>query len=379
MGMSAVGETHALRGFFNIVDKPISAFANTPDFSFIQKASDRGYCNISFLFEHERERALKKALLAAVQVSDASSKLVQDWNSEREYVTDEMWKGLLKRLKQQASEMLFKATEDCLRVRVFHSASRRLLQGPCRPLASDEDAHRVMAIVVTHEGDEDPDPAQEARETETSWATPCSKPFSRPCGARCTFVNLDQNGSFLGSHEVFRTWLTRNATEKLPPKPLMERIQAFLMKSKPQIIVVGIGSGGKEAIRLRGDMLDIAADLLPQQGKADFMFGKKTVTSMADGGPLTQPGWNEYQQRNVEDSRWATLQKHIISFPDEISRLHAVTVAAGMALPQDGMTMLEKRGIALGRLVQTPLSVYAGITLYPNYRGSHFEIIVVHL
>eukprot|EP00173_Palmaria_palmata_P003780 Plantae.Rhodophyta-Palmaria_palmata.ctg4100.p1 GENE.Plantae.Rhodophyta-Palmaria_palmata.ctg4100~~Plantae.Rhodophyta-Palmaria_palmata.ctg4100.p1 ORF type:complete len:143 (+),score=28.80 Plantae.Rhodophyta-Palmaria_palmata.ctg4100:159-587(+) len=134
----------------------------------------------------------------------------------------------------------------------------------------------------------------------------------------------------------------------------MERIQAFLMKPKPQIIVVGIGSGGKEAIRLRGDMLDIVADLLPQQGKADFMFGKKTAASMVDGGPLTQPGWNEAQQRNVEDSRWATLQKHVISVPDEISRLHAVTVAAGMALPQDGMTMLEKRGIALGRLVQTP-------------------------
>jgi transcription elongation factor SPT6 len=378
-GMVAVDGTHPLRAYVHVKDKPVRALMRTPDFALMKKAAEKGYCTIGIRFQDEREQQLLRGLESAGTVVElpSMSASVKAWNEERLVLAKQVCEGLLEQLKAEAKEKLELATEECLHERLCHAASRRLLLGPSRPFPNETGAPRVMAITVTREADEEPDPAQISRDNEIAKEKKSGvRPYRRPAGPRCTFVNLDNNGAFLNSEEVFGRWLERRAEEKVPPEPLMRRIQAFLAKSKPQVIVIGLGSGGREAVRLRGDLMEILADMV-HKGSLGFLVGEDEAKAMAKGGPLRPPYWDEATHQSVEDSRWRTLENHVVSVPDDVARLHAISNAANVALPIDGMTLLEKRAIALGRFAQYPLSVYAGIAV-ENDMAARLELHRLH-
>lgn len=363
-GMVAVGDTHPLRAYVHVKDKPIRILTGTPDYALMRKAAEKGYCTIGIRFQVEREQQLLRSLKSAATVAEmtSSSSLITSWNEERVALVTQVWEGLLDRLKVEVQQQLSTATEECLHERLSHAAARRLLLGPSRPFPNETGAPRVMAITVTREADEEPDPAQTNRDNEIGKDKSGVRPYRRPAGPRCTFVNLDRNGAFLNSEEVFGKWLERRAEEKMPPEPLVARVRAFLQKSKPEVIVIGIGSGGREAVRLRGDILEILAEMVPR-GILGFMVGEDTAKVMEKDGILREPTYDEMSGTSTEDERWRLLKRHVVSVPDDVARLHALSNSANVALPVDGMTLLEKRAIALGRFAQYPLSVYAGIAV----------------
>lgn len=367
-GSIAVGENHPLRAHVNVQKKPVTLLKGTPEYALMKRAAEKGYCSIEVVFDEEREAALLKSLtFAATDGGETASDVVKAWNEERIQLAKEVCVGLIERLKSEVDQDLSVATENCLHERLSHAASRRLLLGPSRPFKNETGAPRVLAISVTREADEEPDPAQTNRDNEVVKDKSGMRPYRRPAGPRITFVNLDRNGIFLNSEEVFGKWLERPAHVKDPPDAIALRLEAFLRKSKPQVIVVGIGSGGREAVRLRGDILEILAKMgaktVGDKGMLDFMVGDEKAKKLAEPGMFVYPTEeNEGNGRTARDG-WTVLRNHVFSVPDDVARLHALTNAANVALPVDGMTLLEKRTIALGRFAQYPLSVYAGIAI----------------
>lgn len=364
-GSVAVGETHPLRAYVNVQKKPLSKLRGTPEYALMKRAAEKGFCSIGVVFDRDNEEALLESLtLAATDglKNPQNSEQVIAWNEERIKLVKEVCHGLIGRLKAEVEQDLSASTEDCLHERISHAASRRILLGPSRPYENETGAPTVMAISVTREADEEPDPAQTKRDNEVGKDKSGVRPYRRPAGPRCTFVNLDKNGIFLNSEEVFGKWLERPAHVKDPEKPIVDRLRAFLRKSKPQVIVVGIGSGGREAVRLRGDILEILAKMAVV-GQLDFMFGTVMSDKLAKPDLFQTPEWNQDMSAVDGDEGWQALRNHIFSVPDDVARLHALTNAANIALPVDGMTLLEKRAIALGRFAQYPLSVYAGIAV----------------
>lgn len=346
-GVLAVDDSHPLRAAVMIKDKPIKAFYNSTDFADIRKAESKGYTVVSFRFQPEHEQLLRRHLVAAVTVSMTTlSPLIEKWNTERYTLVDSVHGELTRRLLNEAEELLDKRTNETVLSRLTDAASRRLLQGPARPYSGEDGAPKVMAICVTNEEDEDPDPAQDARSAEATKTAPNSRPYQRPKGPRVTFVNLDPNGEFINSEEVFGFWLRRPAVVKTPPQEILKRIQSYLTKSKPQVVVIGLGSGGKDAIRLREDIIEVISDMVFRKA-ADFLVADEARTAAQE----------------EEDKRFARVSRHVISIPEDVARLYCETNAVNIALPVDGMTLIEKRAIALGRMVQEPLSVYSGIAV----------------
>lgn len=372
-GVLNVGETHPLRGYVSVKDKPVSAFVGTTDFALMKRAESKGYCKISVRFEPRHEKALLLALQSSATVSPAPSDLVRKWNDERLFLAKEVFDDITKRLSGEVVKRLDKRTDASLFKRLTDAASRRLLVGPTRPFPGEDGAPRVMSIVVTNEQDEDPDPVQDTRDTEEAKARKSgAQPYQRPNAARVTFVNLDKDGMFLSSEEVFGKWLRRPARESAPPE-IVTRIQTFLMKSKPEVIVIGLGSAGKDAVRMRGDLVDVVAKLLVKNN-AEFLVGKEMSERASKEGALGAPG---EQPVGSVDWRYSLIQKHIVSIPEDVARAYSLTIAASVALPVDDITLIEKRAIALGRLAQEPLSVYAGIAMEDSLAG-RFEIHRLH-
>lgn len=362
-GSIAVGENHPLRAHVNVQKKPVTLLKGTPEYALMKRAAEKGYCTIQVVFDEEREAALLNSLtFAATDGGEISSETVRSWNEERVELAKEVCVGLIERLKSEVDQDLLTATEECLHERLSHAASRRLLLGPSRPFENETGAPRVMAITVTRESEEEPDPAQTSRDNEVGKDKSGVRPYRRPGGPRITFVNLDRNGIFLNSEEVFGKWLERPAFVRDPPEAIALRLEAFLRKSKPQVIVVGIGSGGREAVRLRGDILEVLAKMAVKN-MLGFMVGDHLANKLANRDMFEYPTVEDERRGEVVLEGWTILRKHVFSVPDDVARLHALTNAANVALPVDGMTLLEKRAIALGRFAQCPLPVYAGIAI----------------
>jgi transcriptional accessory protein Tex/SPT6 len=349
-GTLAVTESHPLRPVVTIRDKPVRLFINSTEFAQMRKAEAKGYAKLSIRFRPEAENKLENYVISTMVVP-VTGTLQEQWNAERVILAKEVAGGLRRHLTAEVQDLLDKSTSICLQTRLMHAASRRLLQGTSRPFEDENGSPRVLSICVTTEEDEEPDPAQDARDAEIAKSAPGgARPYKRPMGARVTFVLLDVNGDYVSSEEVFGHWLRRPAVgeRKDPPQEIATRLEAYLSRCKPQMIVIGLGSGGTDAVRLRGDLLDVVAGMAYRR-KAVFLLGEDATERLASVSD--------------DNERKNHIRNHIISLPEDIARLHCQTNASNLALPIDGMTMVEKRAIALGRMAQEPLSVYAGIGL----------------
>ena len=111
-----------------------------------------------------------------------------------------------------------------------------------RPYRNEDGTPKVLAISVTREEYEEPDRMQVLRDIEE--AAERGQPSSRrPAPGRITFVIVDENGENVSSQELFGRWLSRPIRQPLS-EVVSNQLKTYLAKTKPQTIVIGVGSGG---------------------------------------------------------------------------------------------------------------------------------------
>lgn len=353
LGLSEVDDAHPLRQVTYIAGKRIERLANTIEFTKIRYAVKCGYTKLSINFQEEQVHQLSEVLTKSFSSLSNSTVLSDKWNAERKLVADEVLEELKKQCRIEIYNLLADQSNETLKRRMTQAASRRLLLGPTRPNLNDG-APKTLAICVTREEDEEPDRMQVRRDIEQAAEKGQKKGTRRVAHDRVTFVVVDENGEYVSSEELFAGWLMR-PYNKNPPDEVVSQLKAFIKRMKPEAIVVGLGSGGKSAIRLKDDIRFVLVEML-KSNQLEHM--------------LTPDQLRDFQKDVSENQNMNTVYRFIDPYVTAIdewpARVYARCKSADIGLPVDGMTLLEKRALALGRMAQEPLTIYASICSDPD-------------
>ena len=348
-GIAEVDDTHYLRPVTCIGGKKIERLANTVEFALILRAIELGYTELKIKFQDEQVRTLARILQRSFSVQTNSSTLSEKWNAERMVVVEEVLVELKKQISMEIRGQLIEKTFLALSAQMTQAASRRLLLGPAQPYRNEDGALKILAICVAREEDEEPDRMQVLRDMEE--ATERGQPSSRrPAPERITFVVVDENGEYMSSQELFGRWLSRPIRQPLS-EAVSNQLKTYISRTKPQTIVIGVGSGGRCAVRLRDDVRQVLAEML----KTD-QLGHMVPPEEQKGFDRSGPVKNAFR----------VIDPYVVCVDEWPARMHSHCKWASVGLPVDGMTLLEKRAIALGRLAQEPLTVYTGICSDPQ-------------
>lgn len=362
-GISQVDETHPLRCVTSIQDRSLEKFEKSVDFALITRAEELGYTVMEIKFQEEQLSLLKKHLTTSIIVDSVTSNNVTEWNQQRMMIVDEVHDMLVKHVRDEVQVKLTESTAVSLRDTLSRAASRRLMLGP-GPSGKDDGCPRVLAFSVTREEDEEPDPLQDQKDLE---AIKESKSKSggmerRIAPERITVVDLDENGEYANAYELFAAWLRRPTRSDLEASKLsadvVDQLKSFIIRSKAQMIVIGVGSGGRAAVRLQQDLMDVVKKMACDRSSSE---DESTKIHMLDDEELGKIRGAELEADPQNNMAATILSKYIVLVDDFPARIYAKTEGAAVGLPMDGMTILEKRTIALARLAQEPLWVYSAI------------------
>lgn len=376
-GIAQVDDSHPMRRVTNLFERKIESFKNSPDFALALRAVELEFTRLEIVFQPEQRDALQNLLRSSFVVAGVNSTMVELWNEQRRLVVEEVFLALINQIKDEVKEDLTLQTNAVLRSRLCQAASRRLLLGPARPSSNllDNGCPRVLAVCVTAEDDEDLDPLQAAKDFEEARAKGQMIADRRIAHERITFVELDENGEYQTGYELFAQWLRRPTRPDLPQsqlsKEVKEQLIAFISQSRAQVITIGIGSGGRAAVRLQADFIDIITEMICAPPNDDDERPRRPLNLSQDTiEDIQRLKRKEEEQRRDHDARRADetsreiqviLSKFVILADEFPGRIYAKTDAALVGLSVDAMTLLEKRTIGLGRLAQEPLWVYCAI------------------
>ncbi len=349
LGITDVDESHPLRPVTYIAGKKLERFANSVEFALIMRAVDLGYTKVKINFQEEQVHEFSQILQRAFCAPPNGSVLVDKWNAERKLVADQVLEELKVQIRKEIHQDLHEKTIETLKKQLTQAGSRRMLLGPCRPYPKEDGAPIVLAICVTREQDEEPDPNQAKKDMEDAAERGRGASARRVAPERLTFVVVDENGEYISSQELFAGWL-RRPMRTTPPDAVRNQLKTFIKRMKPQVIVVGIGSGGRAAIRLKDDIRFVLHEML-NEGALDHMLPSEQRHLFN----------TEKDQDSKEGGTYRFIDPYVVCVDDWPAKVYARCKTANIGLSVDGMTLLEKRAIALARLAQEPLTVYAGI------------------
>lgn len=353
-GIAQVDDTHPLRGVTSLSERKIESFRGTPDYALIRRAVDLGFTSVEIAFRPEQVQLFRKHLESSILVETSASNLVDQWNEQRLKVVGDVHKILVKSMLSQVKDELDEETSHVLRNKLMNAASRRFLLGPARP-NDDDGSPRVLSFCVTSEEDEEPDPLQSAKDTEDA-KTRNDQSKNRVAPERITIVDVDENGEYNNGYELFASWLRRPLRNDLPdcqlPGTVKQQLKSMIVRSRAQVIVIGVGSGRRAPIRLSHDICDLIKEMVKKgeelpaflEGNSELVANIKNAVSDDD-------------HQNVS----MMLSKFVILCDEAPCRIYAKSNWAAVGLSVDGMTLLEKRAIGLARLAQEPLWVYCAI------------------
>ena len=388
-GIAQVDDTHPLRPVTCLAEKKLESFSNTTDFALVMRAVNLGFTQLKVVLQPEQVAKFDSSLQSSFLVAGVPSQMVEKWNEERMHVVSEVKRIITKELINEITEELNSHTDLVLRSHLCQAASRRFLLGPGRPDPNDNGCPRVLSVSVTGEEDEEPDPLQVAKDLESAKGKNKMGGEKRIARERLTFVELDDNGEYQTGYEIFAGWLRRTARKDSPdsklPVPIKDQLKAFISQSRAQVIVIGLGSGGRSVMRLQTDLIDIVAEMA-----VDYREGEDKRRP-----PMLHPREIEeikklVTEREIEDSTGNykvaeeklkglrhMLSRYIILADEFPARIFARTEAASIGLSVDAMTLLEKRATGLGRLAQEPLWIYSAIG-QDEESATHFKIHPYH-
>ncbi|KAI0565514.1 SH2 [Gracilaria domingensis] len=366
-GITQVGENHPLRPVTSLFEKKLESFANTSDYVLVKRAVELGFTEMEVNLQPEAVNAFERMLSSAFLVSELEiiSPLVEKWNKERLLIVDEVKSALIKQMKEEVELELRENTAVVLRHKICNAASRRFLLGPSMPNPTDDACPRVLAFSVTSEDDEESDPLQIAKDAETAKEKGQRNSDQRLARERVTIAELDENGEYQNGYELFAGWLRRpfRGNEAQLPAPVKDQIRSFITRARAQTLVVGIGSGGRAALRLQEDLISILAEMAYAKRNED---GEEPIRPpMLSDAEVTQiQRIHDDGARPEDDAKHAfrrLIGPYVVCVDEFPARIYAKTKWIECGLNVDAMTLLEKRTIGLARLAQEPLWVYCSI------------------
>eukprot|EP00178_Gracilaria_changii_P025661 TRINITY_DN78_c0_g1_i3.p1 TRINITY_DN78_c0_g1~~TRINITY_DN78_c0_g1_i3.p1 ORF type:complete len:1944 (+),score=292.56 TRINITY_DN78_c0_g1_i3:324-6155(+) len=366
-GISQVGENHPLRSVTSLFEKKLESFANTSDYVLVKRAVELGFTEMEINLQPEAINAFERMLSSAFLVSELEiiSPLVEKWNQERLLIVDEVKSALVKQMKEEVELELRENTAVILRHKICSAASRRFLLGPSMPNPADDACPRVLAFCVTSEDDEEADSLQVAKDTERAKEKSRRNSDQRLARERITIAELDENGEYQNGYELFAGWLRRpfRGNEAELPIPVKDQIRSFITRARAQTLVVGLGSGGRGALRLQEDLISIVAEMAYAKPNED---GEEPIRPpMLTGAEVRQiQKIHDDGARPEFDAKQAfkrMIGPYVVCVDEFPARIYAKTKWIDCGLNVDALTLLEKRAIGLARLAQEPLWVFCSI------------------
>lgn len=291
------------------------------------------------------------------------------WHAQRARVITALYARLARRVADELRRRLTRDAAAVLQERLTSAASRRLLVGPAS-IVGVTGAPRVLALTVTHEVDEPPSDAHRGiMPTPQGGHAAVKLPGNRGGGGgpatstrrgfmpRITFASVDSDGRFVASGELSGVFLRRRRDE--PPEPAAEAgLLSAIQLCKPHYIVVGIGSGGKDAVRLRDDMVAAVAKLIRD--------GDAHGVALATDAPTFVRNFEAFgmdaDKIDPMTDGYRHAQSRVGLVDDAASRLYAETSFCRVGLPSIAVSRpLVRRAIGLARCAVEPLDVLAGV------------------
>lgn len=375
-GISIVDDLHPLRPVTSLSEKKIETFRDTIDFSIIQRAVNQGYTKMEVDLQPEQISYFEKLLLESLHAAEGegASAMVPKWNHQRQQLAYLIKNKFVDQMKAEVLDDLGETTGITLRNKLCDSAARRLMLGPARPHPKEDGCPRVLAFCVTGEDDEEPDPLQLAKDAQEAKDGGRRIGDRRIARERLTIIDLDENGEYQNGYQLFAGWLrrpmNRNIEASKLPHEVRNQLRAIIARSRAQVIVIGLGSGGRRALRLQGDIMDIVRESAINPASDEDTQPRPFLLSSSDAKKIQSVSQALSEERTpFEDKRNAkttadeVLSKYIMLTDEHPARIFARTECANIGLTVDNMTLLEKRAIALARMAQEPLWVYCGIGL----------------
>lgn len=359
-GMAQVDDTHPLRRVTSLSEKKIESFRNTADFALIRRAEELGFTVMEIQFRPEQIDVFRKHLLTSVLIQHCTSAASQLWNEQRLEIVNNVQAVLVKLMMDEVKAELDDMTASVLRQKLSNAASRRFLLGPARPGPDEDGCPRVLAFLVTSEDDEEVDPVLKAKDMESAKERKEGSEH-RVAPERITVVDLDENGEYAAGYELFASWLRRpmrkfktESCESDLPFSVKEQLKAYVLNSRAQVIVIGIGSGQRAPLRLQSDLVAVIKEMARVKDEHGRYGTQPALLSNEDLRIIRN---TNSTPENIDN----LLLSRIILCDDLPCRIFANTPWASVGLTVDAMTLLEKRAIALARMAQEPLWVYCAI------------------
>lgn len=359
-GMAQVDDTHPLRRVTSLGEKKIETFRNTADYALIRRAEELGFTSMKIIFREEQYEKFRQHLVNSVLTPNSTSVASQQWNEQRLKIVNDVQKILVGIMMDEVKAELEEMTSAVLRQKLCSAASRRFLLGPSRVGADEDGCPRVLAFLVTSEDDEEADPVLRMKDVEAAKERNEGS-VHRVAPERITVVDLDENGEYANGYELFASWLRRpirkvkleSSTSDLPAR-VKEQLKTYILNSRAQVIVIGIGSGQRAPLRLMSDLTDVIKEMVRFKNEEGQYGPQPALLSTEDIYAIRNP---DASSETVDE----LLRSRIILCDDFPCQIYANTDWASVGLTVDGMTLLEKRTIALARLAQEPLWVYCAI------------------
>ncbi|PXF48492.1 Transcription elongation factor SPT6-like [Gracilariopsis chorda] len=377
-GIAQVGDNHPLRAVTSLFEKKLDSFTNTSDYVLIRRAVELGFAEMDIVLQPELITSFERMLSSAFLVSELeiTSPLVEKWNKERLLIVEDVKTAIVKQMKEEIEHDLRESTALVLRSKICQAASRRFLLGPSIPNPSDNACPRVLSFCVTSEDDEEADPLQTKRDSTAVKEKGQATSDRRVARERITMAELDENGEYKNGYEMFAGWLRRpkRGPQAELQKQIKEQLKGYVTRSRAQTMVIGLGSGGKAALRLHEDLMDAVAEMAcaktSDDGEEPLRPEMLTNTELQQVQGIYDDYSKSPEEKTMEIRR--IIGKYVILTDEFPARVYARTKWIECGLAMDALTLLEKRSIGLARLAQEPLWVYCAIGHEPD-RAVHLK------
>lgn len=328
-----VDDNHPLRPFCTVQNKPASILfrESRGDFMLMQQAEDEGFATIDIFIKDSDYNYLLEDIQRFYLSQNLSATAVA-WNEQRKLIVKEALLAIVEMLKVELRQELMADAREKQKAILTRSTEELLHQGPAR-FTNLAGAPRVLAITVTtREEDEEGDNGPELSGGVSH------KRYVGSSGM-VTFVGLDNDGEVVTSTELSGGWLRRKRDEPVPVEISKLLWKNIIHKFQPNCIVIGIGSGGKDTLRLKSDIVALLGDMISREDASYLGVRRGDVRDAEDPALL--------------------LETRVLLVNDSVATSYARSAHATASLAE--MTFLQRRCVALGLLAQEPLTVYAAI------------------
>ena len=378
-GIAVVDDMHPLRPVTSLSEKKVETFRHTSDFAVIQRAVELGYTKMQVDFQPEQVSLLEKLLNESLHIEKTEGSnigAVAKWNQQRRMLITYVTNKFVDMMKSEVIDDLKRRTNATLKHKLCTSASRRLMLGPGQAIPQEDGCAKVLAICVTGEDDEESDPLQVVKDRQDAKERGTGSSDRRVARERLTMVALDENGEYVDGYELFAGWLRRPMSRHNPasrlPGGVKEQLKSIILRSKAQMVVIGMGSGGRRVVRLMDDIKDLIRESATEQrtepDDRPLLINNSETPQIVEAVNIMRAHHVSHEDRaRAHALEQEVFRKYLVLVDEFPARIYAKTAIANVGLTFDGMTLLEKRAIALARLAQEPLWVYCGIGVEREY------------